>query len=202
MTYSLDYGNKWCILRQTIMYADRQRWNKKYAQKDTQPILPSGVLSKFYQLAPSGRALDLAAGNGRNACFLAQRGYVVDAVDISEIALKQYPRRPNLHPICADLDTFDISPSTYQLILNIRFLNRRLFPYMIEGLKSGGCLICDTFLESPDSNKSKPTCRDYLLRENELLHAFIKLRILYYAEGQELSDNEPYHGAVLVALKP
>ena len=46
-----------------------------------------------------------------------------------------------------------------------------------------------------------PRCQDYLLRENELLHAFLPLRILYYQEG-DLSGNKD-HGPVasLVAMK-
>jgi SAM-dependent methyltransferase len=190
------------IQKENVMRDDRLRWNEKYQQRDTQPRNPSKILTRFYQLAPPGRALDLAAGNGRNALFLAHRGYKVDAVDISEVALKQYARRhPNLNPICADLDTFDIAPSTYQLILNIRYLNRRLFPLIIEGLKPGGCLIFETFLESPHASDSQPSCRDYLLRGNELLHAFLKLNIRYYAELKERSEKEPYDSAALVALK-
>jgi hypothetical protein len=63
-------------------------------------------------------------------------------------------------------------------------------------------MIFDSFLESPASTANMPTCRDYLLRENELLHAFLKLKILYYAERQKLHGDAPYPSAVLVALKP
>src|SRR5680860_1021428 len=38
---------------------------------------------------PPGRALDLAAGEGRNAIWLAERGWQVDALDFSEVALSK-----------------------------------------------------------------------------------------------------------------
>ena len=185
------------------MREDCLRWNKKHQQKDNQPAAPSRLLTAYHHLAPPpGRALGLASGNCRNAQFLAQKGYAVDAVDISDVALKKYGKHsPNLNPICADLDTFDIPPSTYQLIVNIRFLNRRLFPYIIEGLKPGGCLIFESFLDTPQPNPHHPTCRDYLLRENERLVVFLKLKIVYYSEIHGRDAHEPYESAALVALK-
>jgi len=99
-------------------------------------------------------------------------------------------RHSNLHPICADLDGFDIPENRYSLILNIRFLNRRLFPYIRDGLVAGGVLIFETYLYSPAAEETDPMCRDYLLRSNELLHAFLPLKILYYREGSSEKEGE------------
>jgi SAM-dependent methyltransferase len=41
---------------------------------------------------PPGRALDLAAGEGRNALWLAERGWTVTAVDFSGVALDRARR--------------------------------------------------------------------------------------------------------------
>ena len=38
---------------------------------------------------PPGRAVDLAAGEGRNAVWLASRGWDVTAVDFSRVALER-----------------------------------------------------------------------------------------------------------------
>ena len=163
---------------------------------------PSPIVKKFYKLAPGGRALDIAAGTGRNAVFLAEQGYQVDAVDISDVGLKRVSKRhPNLHPVCIDIDTFDIPIGRYSLILNIRFLNRRLFPYIREGLIRGGILIFETYLEAQERESNSPLCRDYLLKENELLHAFLSFRIIFYQERRQRQDGEPRHFASLVALK-
>ncbi|MCI3276673.1 class I SAM-dependent methyltransferase [Streptomyces cylindrosporus] len=43
-------------------------------------------------LKASGRAVDLAAGEGRNSVWLAERGWEVDAVDFSAVALEKAER--------------------------------------------------------------------------------------------------------------
>ncbi len=180
------------------MNQDRIKWNQKYINGE-HPTNPSEIVKKFYSLAPKGRVLDIATGTGRNALFLANQGFDVDAIDISEVGLSKLSGvHPRLNLICADLDFFDIPKERYSLILNIRYLNRRLFPYIKEGLIPGGVLIFETYLESTDMNESATSCRDYLLRENELLHAFLSLKILFY---QEAKTEDQKDAASLVAVK-
>jgi len=162
----------------------------------------ASVVKRFYHLAPGKKALDIAAGNGRNTVFLTQKGFSVDAVDISQIGLAEFAGRyPNINAICADLDQFEIATAHYDLIVNVKFLNRRLFPYIQEGLKPGGIVIFHTLLGS-DSIKSTPEhCRDYLLRANELLHAFLAMRIIHYCEVGDPETNHSDEMATLVAVK-
>lgn len=183
------------------MQNDRIRWNEKYRQKESLSYEASEIVRQFYSVAAKGRALDIAAGAGKNALFLADQGFSVDAVDISDFALKMLAgKHPEIYPICADLDTFDIPRNRYSLILNIRFLNRRLFPYIREGLVPGGILIFETYLEGRSQEYCQASSRDYLLRENELLHSFLSMKILFYQETRDSSRNE-FHIASLVALK-
>jgi tellurite methyltransferase len=180
---------------------DRLKWNEKY-QTASYPDEPAAILKKYIVPGGGQRALDIAAGNGRNALFLADQGFTVDAVDISDEGLRLFARQhPNIHTICADLDHFDIPANRYDLIINIKFLNRRLFPYIRDGLAPGGILIFQTFLDTPPENKNRPACRDYLLRENELLHAFLSLRVLFYSEAEENDKGETSLLASLVAMK-
>jgi tellurite methyltransferase len=184
------------------MQNDRKRWNEKYLS-ETYSVDPSPIVKKFYKMAPGGIALDIAAGTGRNAIFLAEKGFQVDAVDISDVGLRKISKRhPNLHPVCIDIDTFDIPRDRYGLILNIRFLSRRLFPDMHRGLIRGGVLICETYLEATERKLSSPLCHDYLLKENELLQAFRSLRIIFYQERKQRHRGELRQIASLVALKP
>jgi SAM-dependent methyltransferase len=183
------------------MQKDREKWNKKY-RMESRTKAPSSIVRKFYSLTPKGIALDIATGNGRNALFLANQGFQVEAVDISDEGLINIAgRHPNLQPICADFDLFDIPENRYHLILNIRFLNRRLFPYIKEGLTLDGILIFETYLDTPLGHETDSFCREYLLRPNELLHAFLSLKILYYREGLSENSEDPRHVASLVAIK-
>ena len=183
------------------MRQDRFRWNEKYLTEE-HPTEPAAIVKQYFKLAAGKRALDIAAGNGRNAIFLAEQGFVVDAVDISDTGLAQFAgKHPAIHPVCADLDVFDIPAERYDLIINIKYLNRRLFPYIREGLVSGGVLIFETLLDSPDLAKHKSYCRDYLLRENELLHAFLSMRIALYKEAEDKHHDETAFSASLVGIK-
>ena len=183
------------------MLQDRLKWNEKY-QSESYPEEPAAIVKDYTMLARGKKALDIAAGNGRNALFLAHQGFSVDAVDISDSGLQLFAaKHPNVYPICADLDDFDIPIRRYDLIINIKFLNRRLFPYIREGLAPGGILIFQTFLGTPNSGSRQPACQDYLLQTNELLHAFLSLRILLYEESEEQNNQETVNLASLIGIR-
>ena len=183
------------------MLQDRLKWNEKYRSGEY-PDESAAIVTKYATLARGKKALDIAAGNGRNALFLAEQGFSVDAVDISDAGLNLFAaEHANIHPICADLDDFDIPANRYDLIINIKYLNRRLFPYIREGLAPDGILIFQTFLDSPIPVTDQPACRDYLLRENELLHAFLSLKILLYKESEEKKNDEAAYLVSLIGIK-
>jgi SAM-dependent methyltransferase len=67
---------------------DAQAWDDRYRERE---LVWSGEPNVFVaeEVAdlPPGRALDLAAGEGRNAIWLASRGWDVEAVEFSQVAL-------------------------------------------------------------------------------------------------------------------
>jgi SAM-dependent methyltransferase len=183
------------------MLRDRLKWNEKYQDQHCSDQ-PAAIVKQYAGLAGGKNALDIAAGNGRNAVFLARQGFVVDAVDIADTGLAQFAgKHAGIQLICADLDEFDIPANRYDLIVNIKYLNRRLFPYIREGLALGGVLIFETFLESQHPAMDQPGCSDYVLRENELLHAFLSMQIVCYKEARDVKDAETVRLASLVAIK-
>lgn len=174
--------------------ADRKKWNARYSQ-DIGGIAPSAILTKYAVLASVGKALDIACGNGRNSIFLAERGFSVDAVDISTTATDRLAGKdPNVNIICTDLDTWTIPLNHYSLIVNIRFLDRRLFPMIQAGLKPGGVLIFESFMDGLE--------KKYCLMQNELIRAFTSLRVVYYEEKKVDQGGKFDQTASLVAIKP
>lgn len=68
----------------------KDKWNQRYSGKELLwPQEPSAILKREMADIPPGQALDLAAGEGRNAFFLAKQGWEVTAVDFSEVAVKK-----------------------------------------------------------------------------------------------------------------
>lgn len=184
------------------MTSDRAKWDRKYRERDFSPD-PAPVVRQFYRRAPLGRALDLACGNGRNACFLAERGFEVDAVDISEVGLRRFVcRSPAINRICQDLATFVIRPGRYQMILNIRFLQRDLYPALQAGLAPGGLLIFETYLEEKDPAAASRFRPEHLLKSGELPRAFSELQTIAYHEGPSQTDGSPARKASLIARRP
>ncbi|RUM47302.1 MAG: tellurium resistance protein TehB [Hydrogenothermus sp.] len=173
---------------------DKEKWNKKYSKKQYIEEKPSEILEKFYSVANIGNALDIACGTGRNAIFLANKGFNVDAIDISDVAIKILKEKnPHINTIIADLDEYNLKENKYELIVNVNFLNRNLIPSIKEALKTGGIVIFETFVVSQRrKNKS------YYLRPNELLRLFLDFHIIFYEE-KDVSKEE--RKAYLVARK-
>ncbi|WP_454629279.1 SAM-dependent methyltransferase [Bradyrhizobium cenepequi] len=66
----------------------REAWNRRYAGKEfIWTANPSSFFTAEAANLLSGRALDLAAGEGRNAVWLAERGWVVTAIDFADVAI-------------------------------------------------------------------------------------------------------------------
>jgi SAM-dependent methyltransferase len=67
----------------------RESWNRRYAEADERHATPVPNRFLVAEIAdlPPGRALDLACGAGRNAVWLAERGWQVTAVDFSTAGL-------------------------------------------------------------------------------------------------------------------
>ncbi|HET8529592.1 MAG TPA: class I SAM-dependent methyltransferase [Methylomirabilota bacterium] len=67
----------------------RERWNRRWAgERAHASTAPSEFLIAEAEALPPGRALDVACGAGRNAVWLARRGWRVTGVDFSDVALR------------------------------------------------------------------------------------------------------------------
>ena len=172
---------------------DRKKWDSRYL-KDMRSSSPSLILKAFIDLAPKGNALDIACGNGRNSLYLSEKGFIVDAVDISTVATNHLAGRdPNINVICQDIDAWEIPQNRYELVVNVRFLDRRLFPMIQDGLRAGGVLIFESFIGGKKD--------EYCLKQNELLQAFQSFHIVYYEEKESDHSDTFDQTASLVAIK-
>jgi tellurite methyltransferase len=188
--------------------SDRKRWNERFRRKKFAfGKKANSFLRSHIAFLPKGKALDLAAGEGRNAVFLAQHGFKVEAVDISDIGLRKtqelaWKREVKVHSILADLDTYPIKRGEYSLITNFYFLNRNIIPKIKRGLKKGGVVIFETYLlEHRKLHTGGPKNPKYFLKPNEPFHLFKGFRILFYREGIFEEDGKRKAIASLIAQK-
>jgi len=83
---------------------DSTGWDERYS---TSELIWTGRANQFVErhladLSP-GSAVDLGAGEGRNAVWLAQRGWTVTAVDFSQVGLDKAQRLADEHGVTIDL---------------------------------------------------------------------------------------------------
>jgi tellurite methyltransferase len=190
------------------MKADQKRWDKRFGRKEFAfGKEPNPFLKKHIRLLPRGKALDMAAGEGRNAVFLAQNGFEVNAMDISGKGLKKAQklaqgRGVKINTFLVDLDQYQIEKERYDLIANFYFLKRRLIPRIRKGLKKGGKVIFETYLlEHRKLGTGGPKQAKYFLKPNELLRLFKNFRILFYREGIFREGGRKKAVASLIAEK-
>ncbi len=161
---------------------DQARWNKAYEERAGQPFPPPDALLVAYAPRPQpGQrvpvALDVAAGLGQNALWLAERGYRVQALDISTVALEcgrvEMIRRglQGVRFCAVDLESTEVAdylpPDFADLICCFRYLNRALFPALRAAVRPGGLILYQTYnvrhlAQRPGMNRA------YLLEVGEL----------------------------------
>ena len=103
---------------------DRQQWDDRYASTDLVWTAEPNVfvVRELAGLQP-GRALDLGAGEGRNAIWLAEHGWQVTAVDFSGVALAKAAQLAAGRGVtgitwdAADLRGYQPPPGSFDLVL-------------------------------------------------------------------------------------
>jgi SAM-dependent methyltransferase len=102
---------------------DREEWDRRYAGSE---LLWTAQANRFLveesgDLSP-GRALDVACGEGRNAVWLAERGWRVTGVDFSEVALEKARGLAEMRDVKAewvqaDLLEYRPAPRAFDLVI-------------------------------------------------------------------------------------
>ncbi|WP_069815355.1 class I SAM-dependent methyltransferase [Streptomyces sp. TP-A0874] len=102
---------------------DADRWDERYrtAERVWSAEPNVWVVREAAALEP-GRALDLAAGEGRNALWLAGRGWRVDALDFSPVAVRRITEEPAPRAGSVNAEVVDVTRHTpeqgaYDLVL-------------------------------------------------------------------------------------
>ena len=128
----------------------RAAWERRH--QGSRAGAPEPSVAEIIALLPRGRALDLAAGTGRNALALARAGFAVVAADYSQSALAEIARAAAvedlpIEAVLADLAAgLPLRAESFDLAINVNFLERALIPEITRALKPGGALLFDTFL--------------------------------------------------------
>lgn len=164
-------------------------------------------------MLPKGRTLDVAAGEGRNAIFLASHGFDVTAMDISPVAMARAEllakeRGVRIETVVADFEDYDAGRERFDLIVNFFAYQPSIIPRLVAALKPGGMLVFETFsIEHLKLGASfGPRDAAFLVKPNELLRRLDALRILFYEDFVTEMNQGRHDGAAalihFIAQKP
>ena len=134
-------------------------WDERYSSREyVYGKEPSGFLAAQEPDLPRGSALCLCAGEGRNAVFLAEKGFRVLAVDLSQVGLQKAmalaaERSVEIECLVTDLAEFSIEPDTWDLIVSVfchfpSTLRRSIHREVTLGLRPGGAFVLEAY--TPD----------------------------------------------------
>jgi SAM-dependent methyltransferase len=163
-------------------------WDGVYAKVAGGSFDHNAFLARMVEGRPAGRALDIGIGEGRNAFFLASRGWNVTGFDASAagIALARAEatkRGATLTAVVADVDGFDYGRDQWDLVagLYMHEMITRNAAKIAASLKPGGLLVVEGMQFGAMGKGVGGGAYGY--RANELLRAFDGLRVVFYEEA-------------------
>jgi len=106
---------------------DAHAWDERYAGTDlVWSAGPNATVEAIAGPLPPGKAVDLAAGEGRNALWLAERGWRATAVDFSRVGLERASQiarerlgadADRFTTVVADVTGWEAGEAAYDLVL-------------------------------------------------------------------------------------
>jgi SAM-dependent methyltransferase len=131
-------------------------WEERFAEPGwAYGSEPNDFVRECADKIPPGRVLCLGEGQGRNAVFLAQRGFDVTAMDQSRVGLARAEalaaeRGVRITTIAADLAEFMIEPLAFSAIVSVfvhlpTALRREVHLRVMNGLAAGGPYVFEAY---------------------------------------------------------
>lgn len=179
------------------------RWDQVFQKEEyhygTEPN--DFVQLHFDEIPPGGRVLCLAEGEGRNAVFLAQQGYVVTAVDSSAVGLEKTKalakeKGVEVETVLADLNDYPIEPKSWDGIVSIFAhlppeLRRKVHTKIPYALSKNGVLLLEAYRPEqlnygtggPDNVEMLYTLETLLQEFTPLTHVIAQNVERYIEEG-------------------
>lgn len=181
-------------------------WDQRYAGDDlAYGIAPNEFLSSMSEKLPrSGNALDIGAGEGRNALLLASRGLSVLAVDQSKIGLQKAQRLAqefglSLRTQAVNLQDFDAADNSFDVVTSIfvhlpAMLRSAVHQRLQAWLKPGGLFLLEAY--APDQhqrNTGGPKDPSLLARLDDIVGELSALQILHQTALVRNVSEGRYH---------
>jgi SAM-dependent methyltransferase len=183
-----------------VLPNSKEWWEAKYKERDMfYGKEPSQFLVEHSKLLRRGKVLDLAVGEGRNAVYLASKGFEVEGIDFCDTALKRsekFSKEMGLSIALQnkDIDMFLLPLMIYDTVLIVDFKpSQRFLKDINRGLVQGGVIAVDAFttdqVKHYNNTKNGPQLEMFeCYKPNELLKSLNNVHVVFYQE-REIEPN-------------
>jgi tellurite methyltransferase len=170
---------------------DRSMWDSFYKTKSNAfgKEAVGFLKDHLHEIKKKGRAFVPAMGEGRNAIFLAKRGFLVDGNDLSEVAVEHAldaakSQKVEMKGIVGDLTEYKYPENYYDFVMVSLFYMGEVIPKFKKSLKKGGYIM---FYEKLDTGKpgANTSPDDFLVKTEELKAALKDFDIKIFKEYKD-----------------
>ena len=173
--------------------AETERWDRVYAHEpQLYTTEPNALLVEVAEAMTPGRALDIGMGQGRNAGYLALRGWDVTGVDVSGEGVRQArASAAGVRVVHQAVEEFEMGVAEWDLIAGIYVhgVVLRESERIIAALRPGGVLVVEGFHRDAMKLGFEGMTGGLLgYKSNALLRHFLPLRVERYEDRMALAD--------------
>lgn len=189
---------------------DAEQWDERYAESDlVWSAEPNHFVVTLVSDLTPGSALDVAAGEGRNALWLAEQGWSVTAVDFSAVAVERGRARPGGDAVdwqVADITTYSPDDRFDLVLLCYLHLPREVMRTVLRHAASwvapgGRLVVVGHALRNLTEGIGGPQEPDRLQDEELLSEASADLVVERLEEVERDTPNGTAHDIVLRAVR-
>ncbi len=181
-------------------------WDERYSGSEYHyGTEPNAFLVEHCNLLQSP-VLSLSEGEGRNAVFLAKKGFDVLGVDFSAIGLEKARQLAQAEQVqirteVADMAGYAPQANHYGAVVSIfahysGTVRARLYPLIEQALKPGGIFLLEAYTEAQlPKSTGGPKNIDMLLTRDKLIRSFTAMEIMLLEElEREVCEGEGHTG--------
>ena len=162
---------------------------------------PNRLLVSAVEGVRPGKALDVGMGQGRNAVYLASKGWDVTGFDVAEVGLQKAREQAaaagvTIKTVHASNEEFDFGEKRWDLIAILYAIEKRSVYRVRDALTPGGLVVIEA--------GHAMTSGAHGFESNELLEIFKGFRIIKYEDtiGPYEWANKDERIVRLIAQKP
>ena len=169
---------------------------------------PTDVVKELLKHTQTGTVLDIGGGEGRNAIFLAQKGFEVEVVDLSKSGIEKIDKKTkelnlNVKTKVQDVieeyisDHYDVLISSYMLHHLSKDEGLGLIENMKKHTNDGGFNVISAFTKEGDFFKDKPSTNLFYPALGEIKQLYKDWHILDYKEEKRRARQKRPDGSLI-----